>query len=102
MTVALYRGATSAAHRNAEIMAAETTPDAPWPKTSCNGRCNPVGATRILSGRQTARNRALTSPCGIERRKAGAHIAVRHRSTLPGDLKCVSTWERRVSELFEK
>jgi len=32
-----------------------------WPKTACTGRSNPVGV-------KNGTKRALTSPCGIERR----------------------------------
>jgi hypothetical protein len=42
----------------------------------------------ILAGRQTARNRTLTSPCSIERRKAAVLITVRHRTEA---LRCRET-----------
>jgi hypothetical protein len=68
-------------------MAAAAAPNAPWPKTACNGRCNHVGATNGT--------------------KSGAHISVRHQTQKnrrshrraasndsTGRLICVSTRER--------
>jgi hypothetical protein len=62
-------------------MAAAITSNAPWPKRRAMDAV-------ILAGRQTTRNRTLTSPCSIDRRKADVLITVRHRTEA---LRCRET-----------